>query len=309
MGFQATNKTFVQEKEAMGIIEDYFVSPILEKTGYNAINTLAYAAIAIVALYIIWRFMKAKKFDFASRGFLLAVGAFVLFGSTCRVLTDLSDAGAVAGMAVSGSLLAPLYAALHASKIFSYGFLTVTPGIYLVTAALFLLSLAIARAMKMEMFAAYAGVLLWLPVALLVLPFMSHWYFLALLLALATAGSLAAFFILERVGKMRLGTYEKLAIAGQALDGAATFVVIDIFAKETGKGYFEQHVLSAGIGEATPLGFLLFFFIKIALASAIVYFLRKEKMEKSDMALLLVVVSIMGFAPGIRDALRMLCGT
>jgi uncharacterized membrane protein len=193
--------------------------------------------------------------------------------------------------------------------VFSYGFFTVTPGIYIVTAALFLLSLAISRALKREMFAAYAGMLLWLPVALLVIPFMSQWFYLALVLALAGAGSLATYFILERLGKMRLGLHERLAITGQALDGAATFVVIDVFAKETGKGYFEQHVLSAGIGEATPLGFLLFFFIKIALAGAIVYFLKKEKMEKSDMALVLVVVAIMGFAPGIRDALRMLCGT
>ena len=293
----------------MGVLEDYFIAPIVEKTGYNAVNTLAYAAVAIGALYLIWRFMKGKKYDFSSPAFLCAVCAFVLFGSTCRVLTDLSDAGAVAGMAASASPLAPLYAALHSSKIFDYGFLTVTPGIYLVTAALFLLSLAIAMAMKQDMFAAYAGFLLWLPIFALVLPFASHWAFFALAVAIAAAGAHAVFFALERVGKIKLSIYEKLAIGGQALDGAATFVVIDIFSKASGKGYFEQHVLSAGIGESTPLGFFLFVPIKIALAGAIVYFLRKEKMEKSDVALVLLVVAIMGFAPGIRDVLRMLCGT
>jgi len=293
----------------MGVLEDYFVSPIMERTGYNAVNTLVYAAIAIGALYLIWKFMKGKKYDFSSKGFLFAVAAFVLFGSTCRVLTDLSDSGAVAGMALSASPLAPIYMALHSSGIFKYGFLTVTPGIYLVTAALFLLSLAISQAMKKEMFAAYAGVLLWLPIFLLLLPFASHLAFAALCIAIAALGAYAAFFALERLGKMKLSIYEKLAIGGQALDGAATFVVIDIFSKETGKGYFEQHVLSAGIGESTPLGFFLFFLIKIALASAIVYFLRKEKMDKSDVALVLLVVAIMGFAPGIRDLLRMLCGT
>ncbi|MFA6907941.1 MAG: DUF63 family protein [Candidatus Micrarchaeia archaeon] len=303
------HKTFVLQTDAMGVLEDYFISPIVERTGYNAINTLAYAAIAIGALYLIWRFMSGRKYDFAGKGFLYAVAAFVLFGSTCRVLTDLSDSGAVAGMAISASPLAPLYMALHASGIFRYGFLTVTPGIYLVTAALFLLSIAIAGVMKQDMFAAYAGFLLWLPIALLLLPFMSHWWYLLLTLAIAGAGALAAFFLLEKAGKLKLTIYEKLAIGGQALDGAATFVVIDIFAKETGRDYFEQHVLSSGIGTATPLGFFLFFLVKIALAGAIVYFLRKEKMEKSDLALVLLVVAIMGFAPGIRDALRMLCGT
>jgi hypothetical protein len=50
----------------------------------------------------------------------------------------------------------------------------------LVARALFLLSLAIGIAMKRELFAAYAGFALWLPAMLLVLPFMSHWYFVLL---------------------------------------------------------------------------------------------------------------------------------
>lgn len=293
----------------MGFLEDYFITPIVEKTGYNAINTLVYAAIAIAALYLIWRFMKARGLDFSGRGFLFAVAAFVLLGSTCRVLTDLSDSGAVAAMAASGGTLAPLYAALQSSGAFAYGFLTVTPGIYVVTAALFLLSLAMGSVLKRDMFAAYAGFAMWLPVFLLEVPFMAHWQFLLLALAVGAAGTLAAFFLLSKAGKIRLGTHEKLAITGQALDGAATFVVIDVFARETGRGYFEQHVLSAGIGEATPLGFFLFFLVKIALASLVVYFLRKEKLEKGDAALVLLAVAVMGFAPGIRDALRMLCGT
>lgn len=293
----------------MGFFEDYFISPIMDKTGYNAVNTLAYAAIAICALYLIWRFMKARKFDFASKGFLFAVAAFVLFGSTCRVLTDLTDSGAVAAMALSNGALSPLYMALVKSGMSSYGFLTVTPGIYLVTAALFLLALAIGRAMKREMFAAYAGFFLWLPIMLLLLPFVKHLDFFALAVAIACAGTIAAVFILQKLVGAKLSAYEMLAIGGQALDGAATFVVIDIFSKQTGGNYFEQHVLSAGIGESTPLGFFLFFLVKVALAGAIVYFLRKEKMERGDLALVLLVVAIMGFAPGIRDLLRMICGT
>jgi uncharacterized membrane protein len=225
------------------------------------------------------------------------------------VLTDLSDSGAVAAMAASGCALSQIYAALQASGIFAYGFLTVTPGIYVVTAALFLLALAMGSALKREMFAACAGFVLWLPVFLLELPFMTHWQYFLLALAAGAAGALAAFLLLGKAGKMKLGVHEKLAIAGQALDGAATFVVIDVFARGTGMDYFEQHVLSAGIGEATPLGFFLFFLVKIALASLVVYFLRKERLGEGDAALILLAVAVMGFAPGMRDALRMLCGT
>ncbi|VVC01977.1 Uncharacterised protein [uncultured archaeon] len=290
------------------ILSDYFLRPIAERTGYNSVNTLAYAAIALVALYFIWNFMKKRKFDFGSSEFLYAIGAFVLFGSTCRVVTDLSDAGGIAAAADWGGVLGGVYSAVHSSGIFAYSYLTVTPGIYIVTAILFLSSLALGRLLGNDRLAMWIGLALWLPCLLLLLPFMANAMFFLLAAALAAIGGGAALYLLQHFGKIRLGLQERLAVLGQALDGAATFVVIDVFSAVSGKGYFEQHVLSAGIGTATPLGFGLFFLVKIALSAAIVYFLSKEKMDGSDKAFLLTVVAIMGFAPGIRDILRMLVG-
>jgi len=291
------------------IVQEYFVNPIFERTGYNAVNTLAYASIAIICLYFIWRLLQKKKFDFSSNEFLLAIGAFVLFGSTCRVATDLSDAGALYAAASWSGALGGFYTMLHSSGIFMYGYLTVTPGIYIVTASLFLSSLALGIVMKNKRLPIYIGLALWLPCLLILLPFASHWYYAAVSLLLAALGSLFSFWLLRKFGKMKLGLHEKLAIFGQAFDGAATFVVIDIFAKEKGISYFEQHVLSAGIGTATPLGFGLFFLVKLSLATLIVYFLSKEGMSTRDRSFVLLIVAVMGFAPGIRDALRMLCGT
>ncbi len=291
------------------ILQEYFINPIIQRSGYNIVNTAVYAAIALVCLYLIWRFLKSRNFDFAGKGFLYGTGAFVLFGSTARVLTDLADAGAMQAMAGTGGFLGAAYSAIHSSAIFDYGFLTVTPGTYIVTAILFLLSIAIGSAMKNRWFAMQAGLVLWLPCFLLLIPFMEHFGFFLLAIGLAVAGSFAAYFALEKLRKAKLNVYEKLAILGQGLDGAATFVIIDLFAKVSGKGYFEQHVLSAGIGSATPLGYGFFFFVKLALASLIVYFLAKEKMDSKDVALILIVVAIMGFAPGIRDILRMLVGS
>jgi uncharacterized membrane protein len=293
----------------MAFIEDYFVNPIFDRTGYNAVNTLIYAAIALAALYAIWRVLRKNGFDFASQEFLYGAGAFVLLGSTARVLTDLWDAGAIASAAQSGGILSGVYSALYSTRLFEYSYLTVTPGIYIVVALLFLLSIAIGRAMKMPRFPQYAGLALWFPCFLLLLPFASHADFAGMAIALAVLGAVAAWKLLEKAGKMELSLHEKLAILGQALDGASTYVVIDIFSKATGKSYFEQHVLSSGIGTATPLGFFLFFLVKVALSSLIVYFLSKEKMNAKDKALVLTVVAIMGFAPGLRDLLRMLAGT
>ncbi len=291
------------------IVEEYFIRPIFDRTGYNAVNTLVYAAIAILCLYAIWRLLRGKKFDFAGQEFLFGAAAFVLFGSTSRVLTDLWDSGAIAEAAHGSGAGGAVYSALYSSGIFAYGYLTVTPGIYIITAIFFLTSIAIGMAMKNKWFPAAAGFLLWLPCFLLALPFVRNVYFGLLAIALAGAGAFACYWLLPMFGKTKLNLHEKLAIAGQALDGAATYIVIDVFSKETGKGYFEQHVLSSGIGTATPLGFGLFFLLKIALASLIVHFLGKEKMDWNDKALVLIVVGIMGFAPGIRDLLRMLAGT
>lgn len=298
--------TFCLKIHAVGnLIEDYFISPIFERTGYNAVNTLTYAAIALISLYIIWRLLKKKDFDFSGKDFLHGTAAFVLFGATSRVVTDLWDAGFIAEAAKTNAI----YSALYSTKIFEYGYLTVTPGIYILTAIFFLSSIAMSMIMKNGRFPLYAGLALWLPCALLILPFISHLYFGLLVLLLAGIGSYFSFWLLSKYGGEKPKLHEKLAIAGQALDGAATYIVIDVFSKEAGKGYFEQHVLSAGIGTATPLGFGLFFLLKIALASLIVHFLRKEKMDWNDKALVLIVVAIMGFAPGLRDLLRMLAGT
>lgn len=293
----------------MGLLEDYFINPIFDRTGYNAINTLAYAAIALACLYAVWRLLQKAKFDFSSRDFLQALGAFVLFGSTCRVVTDLSDAGGIAAAAAKGGFLGGIYSTVRSSGIFSYGYLTVTPGIYVVTAALFLAALGLGAVMKNMRFPSFAGIALWLPCLALLVPFMGNWLYFVLAAAVASVGSFVSFALLQKFGGMKLGLHEKLAIAGQALDGAATFVVIDIFSKQTGRDYFEQHVLSSGIGTATPLGFGLFFLVKAALASLIVYFLSREDMNSRDKAFVLLIVAVMGFAPGIRDSLRMLAGT
>jgi len=296
-------------KNMEGFLQEYFIGPIFERTGYNPVNTLTYAAIALASLYMIWRFLKKRNFDFSGKEFLYGAAAFVLFGSTSRVLTDLWDSGAISSAAQSGGFLGGFYSALYGSGLFQYGYLTVTPGIYIVTAIFFLSSIALGRVMGSGWFPAAAGLLLWLPCFVLILPFMQHFFFFLLAILFAAAAYFAAFYLLSKYAGERPSVHESLAITGQALDGAATFVVIDLFSKETGRGYFEQHVLSAGIGALTPLGFGLFFLVKFLLALLIVYFLRKEKMGGSDRALVLIVVGIMGFAPGIRDLLRMLCGT
>jgi len=110
---------------------------------------------------------------------------------------------------------------------------------------------------------------------------------------------------------LKLNSFGAIAVLGHALDGAATFVVIDLFGKFSGIPYGEQHVVPnmiGGILGSSGFGFLLFYAIKVALSFAAVYFINKEANNDRERYFLILLLAIMGIAPGIRDVLRMLAG-
>ncbi len=95
----------------MGFIDEYFLSPIRVEQGYNFVNTVTYAIIALVLIYIIFNVFKRFniKLNFE---FLLAMFPFILIGSSLRVFVDMQ-------------------------AIFR-NFWTVSPGIYLLLTSTFL---------------------------------------------------------------------------------------------------------------------------------------------------------------------------
>src|SRR3989339_273614 len=96
-------------------IQEYFVNPILYQDKYppyNAYNTLAYAAIAIAAVYLLFKLFKSKGIKIDG-WFFKAVIPFVLFGSLLRVTED--------------ARLLPRVVEFAGVKLFPF----VTPGIYI----------------------------------------------------------------------------------------------------------------------------------------------------------------------------------
>jgi uncharacterized membrane protein len=273
-------------------IYDYFVSPIWERTGYNIVNTLVYAAIAIAAIFALHRALKGRiSID---DGFVNGVLAFVLFGSTMRVVTDAIDHGKFLPVT-------PVHQLVLDSHLWDYGYLTVTPGIYILTAALLILSVAILHRLKRMELLPYVGLALWLPHFLLLIPLMSHAVFALPILLLALIPAYIAWMYFR-------DRNSALIVAGQAFDGAATFFVIDVFAPLVGIQYFEQHVVGSAIGEFFGT-FFAFYLVKVAIAFAAAYVLKNEKMDDEDRRFVALVLMIMGFAPGIRDVFRMVAAT
>ncbi|MFH0927604.1 MAG: DUF63 family protein, partial [Candidatus Micrarchaeota archaeon] len=247
------------------IINDYFISPIWSKTGYNFINTATYAIIALAAIYFIYReFVQKKKLEM-NRQFWAGALAWVLFGSSLRVITDSVDSGILAKTAASSQNIIAriIYPKILELGAFQYGILTVSPGIYIVVAALFLLCVYIERKIKINYWAAGAGLVLAAVNFVILSP---TWRFLEygglVILVAAIAGFGGAWLLGMR--KIELS----LVVFAHALDGAATWISIDVFGPAVGIGYFEQHWLSGIIGGFSPLGYGAFFLLKVGFALA-----------------------------------------
>ena len=272
-------------------IYDYFIDPIWSHSGYNIVNTLAYAAIAIVAVYLIYRILKNRvPMD---RKFVYAILSFVLLGSTLRVVTDSIDTGVMQPVTF-------IHQFVLDSHIYDYGYLTVSPGIYIATAFLLFVSMFILYSVKRIDLLGHVGLALWIPHFLLLVPFMQYWVYLIPVLILAAIPTYLAF----RYFKNWLFAG---IVGGHALDGAATFFAIDIFPMLTGIQYGEQHVIGRGLAELAG-GYYSFYLVKILISFIAAYFIMKEKVDLDEKTYIALVLMIIGFAPGIRDILRMMIG-
>lgn len=274
-------------------IYKYYIDPIWDKTGYNTINTITYAIFAILALFLLYRYLKGKiQWNIQT---ILNIIPFVLIGSTYRVITDAIDAGKFLP-------ITPIHKLILDSHIFDYGYFTVTPGIYLMVATILILTIVILDKIKKMEHLGKVGLAIWIPGIVLLLPLMNFAVY-AIPVFLMAGG---IYLIGSKV--IKLDFLRSFIAFAQALDGAATFFAIEIFSKITGIIYFEQHVFSAGLGNFLG-SFFGFFLIKSALGLGAGYLIQKEEGKEEDKNFITLILIIMGIAPGIRDILRMMIGT
>jgi uncharacterized membrane protein len=296
----------------MDFITQYFINPIWDRSGYNPVNTIVYAGIALASAYVMYRVLKKEKVKI-DQNFILSVLPFILLGSTVRSLVDASDRGA---LLANSSALFGLLGAVFNSHIYDYGYLTVTPGIYVVIGLLTFASVLVANRLKKPMLAPAFGIALWLFHFILLLPMMQYWAYGLMVLALALGASLAAYVYLKRA---KVRSFAVLAVFSHAFDGAATYVTINIWNRfepacaKMGHCYGEQHVLSSGLGDFgniifAPIGgFFLFFLVKVIFSTVAAQLVEQDsKGEERDFILLLLI--IFGLAPGMRDILTLLMG-
>ncbi|MCC7570271.1 DUF63 family protein [Candidatus Micrarchaeota archaeon] len=291
-------------------IKTYFWDYLWLHKGYNLYNTVAYAIIALVALFFLYKwFRKNHKID---NKFLTALISFILFGSTFRVVVDSYDIFGGTSRAgeyiASGGFFAPLYEFIASTNIYNYSPITVTPGIYILTAFLFLISILIERKFKIS--AWMIGGILWVIHFIILIPLITYPAYLMAIILLASLATLFVYFVLKK--DIEDKNY-MLGVFGHALDGAGTFIIIDVFnklepaCKLLGRCYGEQHVLPGFLGD--NYGYILFFALKVLISAiAVKIIVDEKKITKEDALFFIAVLMTLGLAPGVRNMLRIMVG-
>ena len=257
--------------DIQAFIDQWFVQPFWERGGYNIVNTVVYAAIALVAIFAIWRLLGWLKIK-VNRKFILAIVPYILFGSTVRVLVD--------------------------ANRYPYSPLTVTPGIYIVTFAVVLAPLILLRKRPdYERDLGLFGLAAWLSQIWMV-PFPVNWLPALQVLALAVLGVAVALLAI-RLLRLADSLPYRLAAFAHAFDGGSTAIAVSQL------GYWEQHVVGGALVTLNPF---LFYAVKVAFITAAIVVLQKAKLSEQERNYLTLILIIFGLAPGFRDWLRLLAG-
>lgn len=269
----------------------YYIDPIRYGQAYTLVDTLTYALILIVAVYLVYRGLRRYKIAI-DEDLVLATLPFVVLGGLLRVVED-------TGMITS-----------------DLRFLLITPLIFftvfvVAAVALFAGKLAENAGIVSRYSQVYGGTGI---VASLVAGAALVWFgltettialdVLAAILVLASVSSLALWALLAYGAKWDYvsNILYKLLIFGHMLDASATSYGIDIHPVH----YVEQHVVGSNLIDMTGTAFSMFL-LKIAVIIPAIYILELYKKEGSTdlWHLILLAMIVIGMAPGIRDMVRM----
>ena len=271
----------------MSFIDDYYIRPILEGTGYNPVNTLTYAVLLIIAVILTYKLLRRLRVVI-DRRFFIGILPFIALGGILRSLEDLREA---TGLGKNVFLITPL--------------------IYVVIFVIALAALLIAVLIERRTQHAYHKT--WFVLGLIVAAAglsqmrVENAAGVVMMLGLAAAWGivLVAAKIIAQKKFARVNaflSFENIALLLIHLfDATTTFVAIEYFP------YFEQHVVTGFFIDV--LGTWSIFLLKFVVVSLVLWvFDRELKNEPKKRTFLKVVVAVLGLGPGLRNFLRLMMG-
>jgi uncharacterized membrane protein len=269
----------------------YYIDPIIYGQPYTIVDTLTYALILILSVYLVYRGLRRFGIE-VDRGFVLATIPFVVLGGLLRVVED------------TGMITSDLRILLITPIIFFVVF-------FITVAALFLSRILEMKEVVSDYARAYGLMGIVLSVAVFVL--LLAWgaansrvdpVVLLAIPAMAAVSSAAVWGFLRYVIRWEYveDPLYALLIVGHMLDASATSFGIDLHPLR----YVEQHVVGSALIEWTGTAFSMFA-LKLAVIIPAIYVLELYRKEGNPAFwhLVLLAMIVVGMAPGVRDMMRM----
>jgi len=272
-------------------ITTYYIDPIRYGQPYNIVDTLTYAAILLIAVFLIYRWLDRTGFPVDGK-FVLATVPFVIFGGLLRVVED------------TGFITSDLHLLLITPLIFfMMFFFTIT--------ALFI-SRTLERAGIIATYhTGYAGIgtmgcilaavfLVWYGITYTQIAV--NILLIILALAIVTSCSVWGFMRYALKWKYASDPLYCLLIFGQMLDASATSYGIDLHSIV----YTEAHVVGGALVAWAGTAFSMFP-LKLAVLFPAVYILQQYRKVAQPVLwhLILLAMIIVGLGPGVRGMVRM----
>jgi uncharacterized membrane protein len=276
----------------------YYIDPIKTGQAYNVVDTLTYAIILVLGVYLLYRWMSSSSymadigFQFDQK-FILATVPYVILGGLVRVIED-------TGMITS-----------------DWRFLLITPLIYFVIFAFTLGMMFLSRYLTLKgitdnfiTFYAFAGTLAVVVTSLVLLAWsQTHNGVDLFILTIIPIMAVTATVIVWAVMRYELSwTYVNdplylTLLFGQLLDASATSFGIDF---HPAVQYVEQHVVGSALIGMTGTA-LVMFPLKLLVLFPAIYVMQMYRKEATPAFwhLVLLAMIVVGFAPGVRDMVRM----
>jgi uncharacterized membrane protein len=279
-------------------IYKYYIDPIRMGQPYNIVDTLTYALILVLGVYLLYRWMSQSTwlsdigFKIDAR-FILATLPYVVLGGLLRVV---QDTGMLTG---------------------DFQFLLVTPLIYFVLFFFTISMLFLSRYLTLQGFTksfltfyTFAGIMSAFVVLLVLFAWGINYAHVDLfILAIIPLMALTATFLVWACMRYLLrweyvtDPLYLILIFGQLLDASATSYGIDLHPSVR---YIEQHVVGSGLIELTHTAFVMFPLKLVVLFPAIyIMELYRKEANPAFWHLVLLAMIVVGLAPGIRDMMRM----
>jgi len=245
-------------------IKTYYINPVVLNEGYNFVNTLTYAILAVVVVYLTYRYLEKSKVK-VDKNFVMGILPLVIFGTFIRLFEE-------AGIYQSYFLVTPM--------IWIEAFAAVV--------VLFLISRIIEKKFDIPYYKTLfvIGVLSCLAPLYILLTRLMQVNGMLISLALLIPISLVLYFV-------KWNTGNKLVLLSHAFDATATFTAVQFF------GFRELHVVPRLLIEYfSPVSFI---FVKLIVVVAVLIIIDKNSDDKNFNNFLKFSIAIIGLAPAIRD--------